>query len=538
MFCDMSDTTKTIFQSAKHFFSGTVLSRVTGMARDMVMAFAFGTQGPVAALLVAFRFSHLLRRVLGEGALQTAFIPNFEGLKKEEPRRAYQFFLDLAVCLSSLLGVIVLVVSGFLFWISNYGNYSSETQDIAFLTLIMMPSLFFICLYGLNAALLQCEKSYFIPGVAPVVFNLVWISGTLCVSGLASSSAMPWLAGFIVVACAGQWAFTLPKTYAILRENGFLSPWKDGRLFSLDVKSLIKPLGLSVLGICASQINNALDAVFALFADSEGPAYLWYAMRFQQLPIGLFGVALSGALLPPLARAIKDRDFSRYSHFLDFAMSRSVMLMLPITVGLICAGDACINLVYGRGDFTSESTLMTTVCLWAYSLGIIPTAFVLIIAPAFYSRQDYRTPTLFSLVSVGLNIVLNALMVAVFGLGAASIALSTSVSAWVNFILLYGALHRDREIEIRGPMLWVNEFWRSLFFSAVGALAVFSFDAYFYEGNFFLGYLSGEQVLLPRQLVPQLVRCVVEGSLFAAPVVGYWVYRSKTSKKELSPSTR
>jgi putative peptidoglycan lipid II flippase len=94
------------------------------------------------------------------------------------------------------------------------------------------------------------------------------------------------------------------------------------------------------------------------------------------------------------------------------------MLMLPITVGLICAGDACINLVYGRGDFTSESTLMTTVCLWAYSLGIIPTAFVLIIAPAFYSRQDYRTPTLFSLVSVGLNIVLNALMVTVFGLGA------------------------------------------------------------------------------------------------------------------------
>ena len=323
----MNDSTSSIIQSAKRFFSGTMLSRVAGMLRDMAMAFAFGTQESVAAFLVAFRFSHLLRRLLGEGALQSALIPQFEKLRQQDPQRAAAFFRDLTICLSALLSVIVVVTMAVLWGVLLWANLRPGNAEIVQLTLLMMPSLIFICLFGINASLLQCEKSFFTPSVAPVAFNLLWIVGTFCLWNLASESAMRWLTLFVNLACMAQWALTLPQISKSLKQFSGTSimPLK---MFSKDVLALLGPLSLGVIGVGSSQINNALDAVFARYADSEGPAYLWYAIRIQQLPLALFGIAISGAMLPPLSRAIKRGNLFQFQEFMDFALRRSIALML------------------------------------------------------------------------------------------------------------------------------------------------------------------------------------------------------------------
>src|ERR1700722_18897818 len=153
----MTDTPHTILRSARHFLSGTVISRLTGLLRDIATAFAFGTDSAVAAFLVAFRFAHLLRRLFGEGALQIAFIPQFEKLKQKNPLRACGFFRDLKALLSISLLILIIVLMAVLGFFLYFGNISQNNGEILFLTFLMMPSLLFICLYELNSALLQCE---------------------------------------------------------------------------------------------------------------------------------------------------------------------------------------------------------------------------------------------------------------------------------------------------------------------------------------------------------------------------------------------
>jgi putative peptidoglycan lipid II flippase len=508
----MKDTTSTIIKSAKGFFSGTILSRVTGMLRDIAMAFAFGTEGSVAAFMVAFRFSHLLRRLLGEGGLQTAFIPHFEELRTEDPKRAYRFFQDLYGSLTLLLlGIILLTCFG-LGLVLYYELLSPGNHQILELTLLMMPSLLFICLYGLNASLLQCEKKFFLSSVAPVAFNLVWIGGVLSIWFLKPANPMPWLSFAVIIACLCQWAITLPQVWRSVKAAiGKLGTF---RLYSPELRRLLVPLFCGVAGVAASQCNNALDAVFARYADAEGPAFLWYAMRLQQLPLALFGIAISSALLPPLSRAIKSGDVAAYSRFLDYTLSRSLALMIPITFGLLVLGDSCINLIYGHGHFGDRSVVETTQCLWAYTLGLTPMALVLVYAPAFYAKGNYRLPTIASTASVILNIPLNTVLIALLGLGATSVALATSASAWLNLAILSRYLRREMGAAPSTGLLWDgSKLFVASLLAAAGVLAV---RALFWEDTLAWQVVHNGLPTFPRHLIHQMLALTVQGSCFLA----------------------
>lgn len=430
----MKDTTRSIFRSAQHFFSGTAISRVTGLLRDVTMAFAFGTHAAVAAFMVAFRLSHLLRRMLGEGCLQVVFVPHFEEIRHKDPDKAYRFFRSLSLGLVLLLVGIVTLSMGAIAAILSFYELSEGNREILQLTFLMLPSLFFICLFGLNASLLQCERSYFIPSVAPTAFNLVWAAGAWLLRGTPPAEAMPWLAGATVIACTFQWLFTLPQTAKVW--TGF--DWD----FSA-VKKLGVPFLLGLIGVTATQVNSAMDALFARYADAGGPALLWYAIRIQQLPLALFGIALSGALLPPLSRAIKAQDFPKFRTFLAFALERTLQLLTPLAAGMILFGAMGVHLLYGRGSFTLADTINTTQCLWGYAFGLLPTALVLIFAPAFYAQGNYRTPVYASLLSVGINLFLNTLFIRTMGYGPASVAYATSISAISNALFLGYSLSRQ-----------------------------------------------------------------------------------------------
>lgn len=430
----MTDTTRTITRSALRFFSGTFLSRLTGLARDVAMAFAFGTHPSVAAFLTAFRLAHLFRRLLGEGAMQTAFIPQFEKLKSVEPSRAINLFLDLRKYLTLSLLLLISLIT-FLLW------PLLAHQEIAKLTLLMLPSLLFICLFGINASFLQCHGHYFTPSVAPCLFNFLWIATLFFLFSYPVERAMVYLSLGINGACLAQWLMT---------EREVRQLYTAPKIRTHDLKLLLSPLLLSFVGVASTQVNSALDTLFARFAEGEGPAYLWYAIRVQQLPLALFGIALSSALLPPLTRSKGNPE--RFCHFLHFGVERALMLMVPITVYLFLLGEGCIRVIYERGSFTSLSTRATAECLWAYGFGLVPMALILLFNPALNALGDYRSGSRASLVAVGMNVFLNALLVFVLGYGAFSVALATSVSAWWQGYYLYLVLRRHLSFSL--PSLW------------------------------------------------------------------------------------
>ncbi|MFA6916344.1 MAG: murein biosynthesis integral membrane protein MurJ [Parachlamydiales bacterium] len=431
------DTFKTIARSARHFLSGTVLSRVTGLIRDVATAYAFGADASVAAFLVAFRFSHLFRRILGEGALQGAFTPRYEKLKHEDPVQAALFYRDLQYGLGSLLFVFILFSIGILQFANGWSGLSAGNHEIILLTTYLMPGLFFICLYGLNASLLQCESKYLLSSAVPSLLNLGWTVGVLLLTGLPSAQAMPWLALCVVLATGLQWAATVPACRSIVHKLAPQMAWRSWDIYSLNVKALVKPMLLTIAGVAATQVNSATDALFARYADLEGPAYLWYAIRLQQLPLALFGIAIGNAILPPLARAAREGNQERFQSFIRYAWKATLALMIPITLGIFLFGGWAIQLIFGHGDFNSQDAAMTFYCLEGYAIGLIPSALVICHLQGFFARGDYKTPMRASLGSVVCNTFLNALFIFGLGWGSVSVAIATGISAWVNLGLFY-----------------------------------------------------------------------------------------------------
>lgn len=419
-----------------------MLSRITGMVRDMVLAFCFGTHEALAALFVAFRLSQVCRRLFGEGALQSAFIPVFEELRSDLPTRAFKFFRDLTCMMSLLLvGFILLSMLG-LFASFSFIDWSEGNQQIVKLMIILMPSLLFVCLFGLNSSLLQCQKRYFTVGIAPTFFNVCVASGSLLFIGVDPNDAVPYIALFIVLGCLFQWLATMIPTYTHVKNHLTTALYSEITLLSPDIRRLGGPLALGLLGVGATQINNNVDALFSRYADPEGPAQLWYALRLIQLPLALFGIAISGALLPPLSRSIQAGRKEEYLHFLDYAFRRVFTLLLPCTLALYVLGIPIINLLFGRGDFQIHSIVTTCMCLHGYAIGLLPMGLIIVLAPAFYAYKDLKTPARGAFICLGLNFIINCIFVFGLGFKSLSVTLATSISAWFNVWYLYNRLHK------------------------------------------------------------------------------------------------
>ncbi len=394
------------------------------------MAFFFGTSASIAAFLVALRFAILLRRIFGEGALLNGFIPHFERERSIDPKRGALFFRD--VFFSMLVCLVVLIGAGELMlyqWI--------DSSPIIYLIMLILPGVLFVCLFGLCSGLLHCEKYFFLTGVAPVAYNVIWLSAVWVFRNDLPESVAIGLSLSITLAFFSQWLMTVPKTASFLFQHLSWRECLKARLFSLEIRKMFSSLSLGVLGVGAAQINTALDTIFARLSSLEGPAYLNYAIHLQQLPLALFGIAISSALLPPLSRAYQAEDKTLSCTLLNSAISNAMLFILPCTGGIFALGRVSVNLLFGRGDFTPLSTLHTTECLWGYGIGLAPMVLALLFAPAFYAKKDYWTPTLASLCSIALNLFLNFLFVCWFHFGSASLAYSTSIAALFNAALLY-----------------------------------------------------------------------------------------------------
>jgi putative peptidoglycan lipid II flippase len=506
------DTVHSIRQSSIRFFSGTMLSRISGMIRDISLAFCFGTNEALAALFVAFRLANLARRLFGEGALQSAFVPLFEQVRLDSQEKGCRFFRDLSFLWCCLLLLLCLVSMAGIAAFLHYSSVGQGTREILDLTIIIIPSLVPTCLFGLNISFLQCHKQYFAASVAPVFFNLVFIVSAFFLCRYPPQHIMPLLSCGIVVGCLAQWFATFMPAFrqckAILQDRLF----SGVSLYSPDIRRLWHPLALGLLGIGASQINNAVDAIFARVADVEGPAQLWFAVRFQQLPLALFGIAISSAILPPLSRAIHANDEQQYRSFLEYGLRQVIALLVPCTGVLFVLGMAMINCVYGHGGFQTASIISTTGCLHGYALALVPMGLIVILAPALYAKGNYIVPMKAACLSLALNAILNSIMVFGLGWGSISVTVATSISSWVNALYLYSELKKE------GALL-SKDGWacclKTVLASVSASALVFACIALWTAPPVFFQLWQASGALIPHTLLAQLVHLGVPLSLFA-----------------------
>jgi putative peptidoglycan lipid II flippase len=422
-------------------------SRVLGLVRDQVFAILFGAGLQYDAFLTAFRIPNLLRDLFAEGALSAAFVTTFtQVLETKGEREAFRLSNRVATALIIVLGVICIV--GWIFAPSivdllapGFFDVPGKAELTVHLTRIMIPFLLLIALAAKAMGILNARNNFAVPAIAPVFFNLGSIIGGVflgySVGPLLGLSPIEGMAFGTLVGGFLQFAVQWPS----LRRAGF----RYRPMLSLTdpgVRQITSLMGPAIIGTAAVQINVFVNTNFASSiidpvtgAIANGPvSWLSYAFRFMQFPIGIFGVAVATATLPPLSRSIAREDTDEFRQTLAHGLALVFLLCIPSALGLAVLGRPIVALIFEHGRFTAFDTVQTANALAAYSIGLAGYAAVKVLSPAFYALNDARTPMIISLVSIAVNYFMNSILVGPFG--HVGLAFSTSTVALVNALLL------------------------------------------------------------------------------------------------------
>ena len=422
-------------------------SRVLGLVRDQVFAVLFGAGLQYDAFLTAFRIPNLLRDLFAEGALSAAFVTTFTQVQQSKgAEEAFRLSNRVATALMLVLSAVCIIgwifAPTIVYWLApGFYDVPGKADLTIHLTRIMIPFLLLIALAAKAMGILNARNKFAIPAIAPVFFNLGSVIGGLFLGytigpalGLSPIEGMAFgtlVGGFL------QFAVQWPS----LRRAGF----RYRPMLSLTdpgVRQIMRLMGPAIIGTAAVQINVFVNTNFAsgiidatTGAVLNGPvSWLSYAFRFMQFPIGVFGVAIATAALPPLSRSTANPDYVEFRQTLAHSLALVFLLCIPSAIGLAVLGRPIVALVFEHGKFTSFDTLQTANALAAYSIGLTGYAAVKVLSPAFYALNDARTPMLISLGSIAINFVMNSLLVGPFG--HVGLAFSTSTVALVNFFML------------------------------------------------------------------------------------------------------
>ena len=418
----------------------TLVSRILGFIRDMVVAHAFGAGLITDAFLVAFRIPNLFRRLLAEGALSTAFVPVFTEYLTTRSREEYQRMLRslagtllLILVVVSLLGmalapvIVRLMAPGF--W-ADQGKAALAVH----LTRMMFPYLLFVGLAALAMGVLNASRNFFTGALGPAVLNIGMISAVLFLSPQLKHPIFGLAIG-VLVGGLGQFLLQLP---AVQRQGVSLAPAFD---FTHPVLLRIARLmGPTLFGLSVTQLNIFVDTLLASLLPEGSVSFLYYADRIVEFPLGVFGISIATAALPSMAMHAARQDLDGLKRTLNFALRLSCFVMIPASVGIFCLRTPIVRLLFERGGFDRTDTIQTAWALGFYSVGLVAFAGVKIVAQAFYSLGDTRTPVRLAVITMLLNIVLNLLFMGPLAHGG--LAFATSCSASVNFLWLLFALRR------------------------------------------------------------------------------------------------
>lgn len=428
--------------------AATSVSRVLGLGRDMVQSYYFGV-GPVTdAFTAAFRVPYLLRALFAEGALSSAFVPALTAEREHHGNEAaWRLANRLLATLLVILGLVVLLTAIGAPWILRVyvAGFPPEKLDLAVaMTRILCPFLLFVALAAVARAVLNTWGRFFVPSVAPALFNVATIACVVAlVPVLARFGLEPGLSLAIGALLGGVLQFLVQVP--AMRDEGFRFrfelAWKDPGL-----RRALWLMLPATFGMAATQINILVDTVLASMFDDGPITYLSLAFRLIQLPIGLFGVAIGTANLARVSRdaAHDDREGMRAN--LATALRATAILTLPATVGLIALREPIVSVLFEHGRFDGDDTRRTAGAVLCYALGLVAYALTKIQVPTYHALRDTRTPVLGSTTAVTAKIGTSILLIFLFRrLGVdpfLGLALSTSLAAWINFVWLAIGLRR------------------------------------------------------------------------------------------------
>jgi len=425
----------------------TLVSRVLGLLRDMVFA-RFGVDAGMDAFFVAFKIPNFMRRLFAEGAFSQAFVPVLTEYKTQRDHAEVKALVDrVAGTLAGMLGVLVLMAilaspAVVLLFAPGFWDDPVKFDLTAYMLRFTFPYLLFMALVSFAAGILNSYGRFAAAAFTPVWLNVVLIGAALLVAPELDEPmvALSWgvlAAGFV------QLLFLLP---ALARIRLLPRPrwgWHDS-----GVRRILKLMGPGIIGSSVSQINLLLDTVLASFLVTGSVSWLYYADRLVEFPLGVFGIALATVVLPVLSRAHASASAAAFSRTLDAALRWVLLVGLPAAVGLMVLAGPVLSALFEYDDFQSRDVNMAGLALMAYALGLPGFMLVKVLAPAFYSRQDTRTPVKVAIRAMLSNMVLNVLFVVPLVLlqvpGAhAGLALATALASYVNAGLLYRKLRQD-----------------------------------------------------------------------------------------------
>lgn len=470
-----------LLKSARIVSSMTMLSRLGGLVREIVMAHFFGTTVLKSAFDLAFLVPNLFRRLFGEGALTGAFVPVFNKELVENGRdRANLLAMRVIGLLSAMLSIAVALGIGISYMLPLILPAESNWLIPLPMVRILLPYAILICVAAMVAGMLNSVGRFAISAFAPFVLNLVWIVAMLVIGNYADvdkGRQLLILCSVVLGAGVLQVAIQLP---VLIRVGFYFKPCFKGIFRDTGINRILILMGPAALGAGILQINVCVDKMLAFWAGSYGPAALGYAERFINLPLGIFGAAFMTVLLPAFSRHAANNERHLICDDLEDSLVNLTMVMLPCALGLAALARPVMTMVYGStgGSFDARSSLLTSRALIAYAPGLLVFSFNKALVPAFYGIQDIKTPTRVSLAVLALNVILNVSCIILFpdGWKHAGIALSTVICSTVSVITLY-VLFRRRIGRISEGRLF-SVLIRTLIAASLMAFAVFRFYAY------------------------------------------------------------
>ncbi len=468
-----------LLRSAAMFSAMTMISRVLGFVRDILIARLFGADASTDAFLVAFKIPNFLRRLFAEGAFSQAFIPVLSEYKEARGKEAVRELVQRTagtlggiLFIVSIIGVIAAPLLILLFAPGFAGDDYKHAlaSDMLMLT---FPYIFFISLVALAGGVLNTFGRFGVPAFTPVFLNLSLIG---CAVWLAPHMHEPItaLAWGVLIAGVVQLLFQIPF---LMRLGLFGLPkwgWQDE-----GVKRIMTLMIPAIIGVSVVQLNLLFDTIIASFLETGSVSWLYYSDRLVEFPLGVFGIALATVVLPTLSKQVARGDESGFSETMDWSLRWVFLIAVPATLGLVMMAGPMLATLFYYGAFTAKDLEMASLSMMAYGIGLLGFILVKVLAPGFYSRQDTKTPVKIAVKAIMIGMVLNVVFVVPmvwFDIAGAhaGLALATALSAFINAGLLYYLLRKKKIFILQAG-------WKSFLFKIAVAALVMALLLYFYS---------------------------------------------------------
>ena len=436
-----------LFKAASTVSLLILVSRITGLVREQLIAATFGASAATDAFNVAFRIPNLFRRLFAEGAFSQAFVPLLAATRTRDGDAATHDLIDAVASALTWILVVTCVVgvaaAPVLVWVMGSGLERFDAAVV--MTRWMFPYIGFMSLVALAGGILNTWRRFAVPAVAPVLLNLCvigaawWGAPALAARGIDPIYS---LAGGVMLGGVLQLLAVLPALAAVgcipriaLRPGAVARAWHHP-----GVGQVLRQMAPALLGVSVAQISLLINTQIASHVAVGAVSWLTYADRLMEFPTALLGVALGVVLLPQLSAAQARQDGAAFSEMLDWGLRLVMLLALPCALALLLFPQGLVTVLFHYGAFSAKDVAMTVLALRGYGLGLLGLVAIKVLAPAFYARQDIRTPVR---IAVGVLLVTQALnLVLVPWLGHAGLALSIGLGALINAALLLAGLLR------------------------------------------------------------------------------------------------